>query len=693
MQSLHRCHLAATLPLAVTLLLLSCSSEEAPGLEVGSACTEDAECGTEWCFTDPTFPGAYCSKNCSGDNACPDGATCHQYQAGIKLCMAPCNVTADCRQGYYCGYGACVPPCINDKTCRTPDTCFKGTCQRVCSLDSDCDSGRVCEGGICIGSCKNGAACGSGKRCQKGHCVPPCKKDTECLPGQRCDTGKGACVAKPGKAMGAKCGDSSECSTGYCLPDSKICSVKCTGTAKCPSGYVCGLEKVDKDKNGSYDDAEADCLPNKGTGKVASLCGKNADCASNHCYNGFCMEGCVAGTDCGTGQHCAQVNLLVGGGIPKYKGCLPKKGTGSMTLGTFTSAQYIQGLDIPPGAASFALSAKIPSQTEVPYISSLKNPSGTVVSEVKGSCDYYSVPNRYAPDREVSTLLVPNSSAVKLSSGMWTYTLSTTNANIKTTVTLQLKMGEAQKGTVNLNWIFLNMANTCLTGPLLNAASAPTHAWLGKLRNNLRSILSTSGLTVGKETYKDLKSASLDVIDVDGTSNELGKLFATSAGTTGKSINIFLVRSIKSQGTGGIVLGIAGGIPGPPGFHGTVNSGVAMSMQTTCYEKYGYNPAHTMAHELGHFLGLSHNLENVNNPGYSNNQVVCPCPCKANMTCFKESGPFGYQWCRGKDNIPDTDESTDNLMYYAAESTEMFKGNKLSKGQIRVVLNNPLVGH
>jgi len=86
-------------------------------------------------------------------------------------------------------------------------------------------------------------------------------------------------------------------------------------------------------------------------------------------------------------------------------------------------------------------------------------------------------------------------------------------------------------------------------------------------------------------------------------------------------------------------------------------------------------------------------MENVNNPGYKNSKVVCPCPCSVNMTSYKEPSPFGYQWCRGKDNIPDTDESNDNLMFYAAESAHSFRGAKLTKGQITVILNNPLVGH
>ena len=52
----------------------------------------------------------------------------------------------------------------------------------------------------------------------------------------------------------------------------------------------------------------------------------------------------------------------------------------------------------------------------------------------------------------------------------------------------------------------------------------------------------------------------------------------------------------------------------------------------------------------------------------------------------------GKSWCRGEDPIPDTTTSSKNLMYWAAESTQMFDGNQLTAGQIKTMLNNPLVG-
>lgn len=687
------------LVLAVSLILFSCTDDEIALVAVGDACSADEECEGGFCFTDATFPDAYCTRLCSEDGVCPEGSVCHLYQGNYKFCMAPCKVDSDCRTGYVCDYGVCRPGCTTNGTCHAPDTCVAGRCKAACTIDADCTSGKICQDNECKAPCKTDGECGSSKRCQDGRCVPPCKTDTDCLPGFACNTQKGTCSAKAGKPMGQTCQQDSECATGYCLPARRICSIRCKGTSECPASYACGLEKLDKDKNGSSDGAEADCVPRKGTATAGALCSKDADCASEHCYYGFCMEGCAADSNCSVGK-CVKVNLILDAAIPTYMGCVPTQGTSMYTLGTFPIAGTIKGLDIPPGAASFVLTAEVPGTSDIPAIVQIKDPDGSTISEVKGTCESYQVLNRYSPDAQISSLFVPNTPSVKLKPGLYTYTLSGTNGSAMATMKVQLKMGQAQKGLIHVNWVFLNLAGLpCVpSGGTLNKASAPSHAWFSKIRNNLRSILKSASLDIGTETFKDLSDAALDTIDLNSTSgsSELAKLFQTSAGVTGKAINIYLVRNIQSSMfSGGIILGIAGGIPGPPSIHGTIHSGVAMSMYTVCFEQYGYNPAHTLAHELGHFLGLSHNQESVYNPGYdeATDTVLCPCPCKANMSCYKDSSPFGQQWCRGEDHIPDSDTSSDNLMYYAAESTQLFKGNKLSNGQIRVVLDNPLVGH
>lgn len=638
---------------------------------MGAGCTADADCDTGWCLQEKSFKDNYCSLSCASQS-CPDKSTCHDY-AGFKFCLRSCGADTDCREGYVCDYSVCVPPCTADKFCASGDMCINGRCKGKCTSDADC---------------------GGELRCQDGKCVPPCKTDSDCLPGYSCDTAAGTCKPKPGKPMGQACGSDAECATGFCLPTRRICSVKCNGSSGCPSAYTCGLEAYDKDRNGTQESAMAGCVPTKGPNIAGETCGKDADCASSHCYNGFCMEGCIQDGDCASAAlQCVTVNILLKGGVPTYNGCLPRTGSATFTLGTFSDFTSYKGVDVPPNAASFILSTEVSSISEAGVVAQLTGPNGQVLlSPEHGTdpCKSFAQPIRYDYAVQYSSLFVPNTPAVKLLPGIYTYNLF--SSQMPVTVKIQTKLGKAQKGTLNLNWYFLNLSNlSCIPGATLNAASAPNHAWLGKIRNNLAAILKPAGLTLGKETFQDLSNPALDVIDIPTGSAavEPQQLFASSNGQQGDSLNVFFVRNITSGITGGIILGLAGGIPGPSGVHGTVHSGLMMSMQTGCFEVYGINPAGVLAHEIGHYLGLSHNMENTL-PGMIDNKIYCSCPCDANMSCVTPAG--GGSYCRGMDNIPDTDNSESNLMFWAAENTQIFKGNKLTPGQVRVMLDNPVVG-
>lgn len=644
---------------------------------IGGACAEDATCKSGTCLQDPSFPGGYCLSDCkSGAEACQAGSTCINY-LGYQWCFDSCTEDKQCRDGYVCDYNTCRPPCTRQDHCKVGERCSGGRCNAPCTTDAACTP----------------------QRCQDGVCVPPCTKDTECLPGERCDTATGSCQAGTGKKLGEACtkpGSGPECATGFCLPTRKVCSITCKGSADCPVGsWVCGLEKLDNDLNGTVDGAVAACVPRKGAGGPGALCAKDDDCASEHCYNGWCLEGCAGDANCPAGQSCADVSLLLQAAVAKYKGCIPKASVGEMTLGTFTDGQ-LHGFDIPSTAQSFVLVTQLESPTEIPVVAQLSAPDSEVLFQNADQCDYYSQPNRYLYSEQISSALVPNTNAVKIKPGIYTYMLTSTKPGLPITVKLLTRTGKATSGKVDVNWVFLNLSGTCIPGGTLNATSAPTHGWFKTLRDNLRGILQKANLDLGQQTFRDLKSPALDIINMGNTDNgELGQLFATTKGLTGRAINIFFVRDIQVGGgsSGGIILGIAGGIPGPPGIHGTAHSGLAMSMQTACFEQYGYNPAHTLAHEMGHYLGLFHNMESQTNPGYDegSQQVLCPCPCGENLVCT--FGPNSTKWCRGLDHLADTPTSQPdtNLMFYAAENTQDFSGNQLSPTQQRVMLDNPLV--
>lgn len=596
---------------------------------------------------------------------CSDGAPSSVPPGGA------CTADAECSGGSVCAYATCRPPCKTDEDCRGDDVCNDGHCEKPCVKDSECPGSQ---------------------RCQEGDCLPPCRSDRDCLPGYACKDGR--CFAKPGKKIGERCGKpgpSTECATGYCLQSRRICSAICTNTDWCPKAYACGLEKLDDDQNGTLDHAIAACVPRKGKKLAGQTCGEDAACASAHCYNGFCMEGCGSDSDCAKSQLCSPVKLILRGAIADYKGCLPKSGTSTFKLGTYDNGT-IAGIDVPKHAASLALTSSIRSEDEIVTLLELKEPKGKSIFSTTSACAYYAELDRVQYSEGQCTALVPNTSSVSLQPGVYTFRPGSQATGESITVQATMKLGRQSKGVLDLNWYFLNLASSCVPAPTLNAGSADSHSWFAKLRRDLQTILDKAGIKLGKQTYQDVKKPALDVIsfDANGLSTELHQLFKLSKGRRGYSLNVFLVRDLQAN-IGGTVLGIAGGIPGPPGIHGTLHSGVAVSMKGVCFEKNGYNAAHTLAHEIGHYLGLYHNLERPSTPGYDERQkkVVCPCPCGTNSVC--QYGPNNTRWCRGMDPIPDTSSSSLNLMYYAAESTQVSKGNQLTKAQVRVMLDSPIV--
>ena len=78
------------------------SGEEEPTLQVGAACTSNAQCPGGICDTSVT--GGYCTLDCSGTGACPTGATCYEFDSGGALCLDDCTSSSECRQseGYLC---------------------------------------------------------------------------------------------------------------------------------------------------------------------------------------------------------------------------------------------------------------------------------------------------------------------------------------------------------------------------------------------------------------------------------------------------------------------------------------------------------------------------------------------------------------------------------------------------------------
>ena len=69
--------------------------------EVGDSCASDLECGTTLICDEYSYEG-YCTlEDCEFDS-CPEGSRCIIFENEASFCMAKCEGSNDCRDGYRC---------------------------------------------------------------------------------------------------------------------------------------------------------------------------------------------------------------------------------------------------------------------------------------------------------------------------------------------------------------------------------------------------------------------------------------------------------------------------------------------------------------------------------------------------------------------------------------------------------------
>lgn len=75
--------------------LIACSGS------IGDDCSSDSQC-PPGSYCDKTMPGGMCTKGPCRPEGCPEDSVCVEFYNGQTFCMAGCNDSDDCRDGYTC---------------------------------------------------------------------------------------------------------------------------------------------------------------------------------------------------------------------------------------------------------------------------------------------------------------------------------------------------------------------------------------------------------------------------------------------------------------------------------------------------------------------------------------------------------------------------------------------------------------
>lgn len=255
---------------------------------VGFPCEQPSQCegGDGLCLSaaalDGTFPGGYCSYDCT-NRPCPGDSVCVFEVSGISLCLDRCERNSDCRTLYECasdgrGGGVCQPStggCRVDEDC--PGRCDSSTSRCVECLEAqDCPADETCSGNVCVGLGAVGSACADGGDCFGRSCVP-----NNTAPGGYCTQ---YCATDSDCTAGGHCGVFGECRQS------------CADASDCRPGYAC----VDFDG-----DFLRECWAiGAGAGPVGSSCDTVADCQGDSAA--VCVAGVAAPSSAGgvCSQYC-----------------------------------------------------------------------------------------------------------------------------------------------------------------------------------------------------------------------------------------------------------------------------------------------------------------------------------------------------------------------------------------------------
>jgi hypothetical protein len=408
-----------------------------------------------------------------------------------------------------------------------------------------------------------------------------------------------------------------------------------------------------------------------GAGVAHAQCKNGSECASGFCsLVGLCLEPCLNDGDCGLDEACRPVETrLASDAMQPLMACTRALSLPDDVTLTYTPRGYEldKGKDTVkvPGVSSNAL---VYLQGEcgktLDLLTLRSNDLGKNVYDRDKLRDGEQQQNTVLHDGSaLAALVYPNNPLLlPMSRGIELGVRAGTSQHAEAVVVSR----PPGRGVLDLNVFYVGGGSELEEGGL-----RPGDKRMRKMLNAFDQRLhAMNGLSLGTVSEFDVVGALREELavlevphskvgdrEVEGRPQRLDELFRLSAGLEKPGVNVFIV------GDMGDYIGIAGGIPGPIGLHGTDRSGLALAADLMGDLVDGDQ---VLLHEIGHYLGLFHTSE-------SSGTVLDPLsdtPACDLQYDTDSDGVLGTQECEG--------HGAENLMFWTGP------GVYLSPQQIQV---------
>lgn len=294
--------------------------------------------------------------------------------------------------------------------------------------------------------------------------------------------------------------------------------------------------------------------------------------------------------------------------------------TNSLGFATTTDVQF----DLPSDAISFQIEGTVASGAA--GLALLTGPGGEVFENSSLSGAYIWIPDR------IYTAMVPNTDKPALQipagGGTWTFRLLRYTGSAST---VAIRVLIQRRSATVAPYARLDLNVFLADGLSVSAATAASDATLQGILSATDTILAQQEIRVGQVTYYDISDPAFDDVTSDA---EFADLLELSAAASDVRLNLFFVNTAL----GGGVLGVSATLGGPAK-NGTDLSGVMAK-----YSASNINlSALVAAHEIGHFIGLYHTVEQTGQHDFIDDTSECPAS-GTNAICTTSGGGYLMHW-------------------------------------------------